>query len=131
LLAAEGQARSARRGLWALRDYRVLTTAAAAAEAARLPTRCAEGPFMIVEGRVRGVNANAEQVYLNFGAPEDYRSDFTIGIYRESIAAWRSSGPAFEAYQNRQVRVRGRAANRGGPLICVDHPEQIEILSAS
>jgi endonuclease YncB( thermonuclease family) len=132
LLAAEAQARAASRGLWALRDYRVLTAAAAAAEAERLPTRCTDGPFLIVEGRVRQVTADNDRVYLNFGDPDDYRTDFTVGVYGgESVSAWRTSGPAFESYQNKRVRVRGRAANRGGPLICADHPEQIEVLDAT
>jgi hypothetical protein len=132
LLAAEGQARAAKRGLWALRDYRVLTASAAAAEADRLPTRCTDGPFLIVEGRVRQVNAADDRVYLNFGAgADDYRSDFTVGVYGQNVADWRTAGPSFESYQNRRVRVRGRAANRGGPLICADHPEQIEVLNES
>jgi endonuclease YncB( thermonuclease family) len=132
LLAAEGQARAAGRGLWALRDYRVLTASAAAAGADQLPTRCTDGPFLIVEGRVRQVNASDDRVYLNFGAgADDYQSDFTVGVYGENVADWRSAGPAFETYENKRVRVRGRAANRGGPLICADHPEQIEVLDAS
>ncbi|MGE0045433.1 MAG: thermonuclease family protein [Hyphomonadaceae bacterium] len=129
LLAAEAQARAERRGLWALRDYRILTDAAAVEQASTLPNRCGEGPFLIVEGRVRQVSANDERVYLNFG--EDYRTDFTIGIYGEDVADWSGRGPAFASYEGQRVRVRGRAANRGGPLICADHPEQIEILTAS
>ncbi len=128
LLAAEAQAREARRGLWALGDYRVLSADAAAALAGSLPRACREGPFTIVEGRVRGVSAEDTRVYLNFGGPDDYRTDFTIGIYGDSVADWRARGPAFETYENKRVRVRGRAANRGGPLICADHPEQIEVL---
>lgn len=127
LLAAEMQARAAERGLWALGDYRVLTAAQAEARAGDLPPRCGQGPFWIVEGRVSSVAAEDTRVYINFG--EDYRTDFTIGIYGDAVAAWRARGPAFEGYANQNVRVRGRVGNRGGPLMCADHPEQIEILT--
>ncbi|MBL8550039.1 MAG: thermonuclease family protein [Hyphomonadaceae bacterium] len=128
LLAAEAQARRARRGLWGQAAYRVLTAEAAIAKAADLPSRCGQGPFWVVEGTVRDVSATPERVYLNFGA--DYRSDFTVAVYGEDVADWTGDqhGPAFESYEGRKVRVRGRAANRGGPLICADHPAQIEML---
>ena len=129
LLAAEAQARRERRGLWALADYRVLTAEAALARAESLPNRCNQGPFLIIEGRVRQVSANDERVYLNFG--EDYRSDVTIGVYGQNVSDWSARGPAFASYEGQRVRVRGRTANRGGPLVCVDHPEQIEVLAQS
>jgi endonuclease YncB( thermonuclease family) len=128
LLAAEAQARRARRGLWAKAAYRVLSPDAAMSQAAGLPTRCGQGPLWIVEGRVREVSVEPERVYLNFGA--DYRSDFTVAVYGDDVAQWQAQGPPFAAYQGKQVRVRGRAANRGGPLICADHPAQIEVLPA-
>jgi len=128
LLATERQARAARHGLWALRDYRVLNAAAIERQAETLPRNCGRGPFLIVEGRVREANVSDTRVYLNFGGPGEYGTDFTIGIYGDAVAAWREQGPAFASYQNKQVRVRGRAANRGGPLICADHPQQIEVL---
>ena len=78
---------------------------------------------------MREVSADPERVYLNFG--EDYRSDFTVAVYGQDVADWERQGPAFTSYQGRKVRVRGRAANRGGPLICADHPEQIEVLEGT
>jgi endonuclease YncB( thermonuclease family) len=126
LLAAEAQARAARRGLWAKPAYRVLTADAAAAQAGTLPTRCGQGPFWIVEGVVREVSADPERVYINFGA--NYQTDFTVAVYGQDVADWQAQGPAFASYEGKRVRVRGRAANRGGPLICADHPAQIEVL---
>jgi endonuclease YncB( thermonuclease family) len=129
LLAAEAQARAARRGLWAQSAYRVLSADAAVAQAGALPARCGQGPFWIVEGRVRDVAADARRAYLNFGA--DYRTDFTVGVYGTDVVAdWQAQGPALASYKGQRVRVRGRAANRNGPLICADHPAQIEVLEA-
>ncbi|NWG53928.1 MAG: thermonuclease family protein [Hydrogenophilaceae bacterium] len=129
LLAAEARARAARRGLWALREYRVRNAIALAGEAADLPRSCGRGPLLVVEGRIRQASVSDARAYLNFGGPDEYGSDTTIGVYGDAVAAWRAKGPPFASYQNKQVRVRGRVANRGGPLICVDHPEQIEVLN--
>lgn len=129
LLAAEAQARAAQRGLWALREYRVRNATALANDADSLPRSCGRGPFLVVEGRVRQASVSDTRVYLNFGEAGDYGADTTIGIYGDAVAAWRAEGPAFASYENKQVRVRGRTANRGGPLICADHPQQIEVLN--
>jgi endonuclease YncB( thermonuclease family) len=129
LLAAEARARAAQRGLWALRAYRVRNAAALAEDAEDLPRSCGRGPFLLVEGRVRQASVSDSRVYLNFGEPGEYGTDTTIGVYGDAVAAWRAEGPPFSSYENKQVRVRGRVANRGGPLICADHPQQIEVLN--
>ncbi|MBI1251443.1 MAG: thermonuclease family protein [Alphaproteobacteria bacterium] len=129
LLAAEARARAAERGLWSERAYAVRTPAQMEREAETLPERCGRGPFRIVEGRVRSVSANENRAYLNFG--EDYRTDFTIAVYGEDAAAWRASGPDFLALEGQNVRARGRAGLRGGPLLCLEHPSQLEVLPAS
>lgn len=131
LLAAEKQAREARAGLWALPDYRVRT--ARQIESETLPDeRCGRGPFRIVEGVVRDVGrvsreGRGETIYLNFGP--DRQTDFTVAIYGDDSANW--SGPAFDSYRGQNVRVRGHAIARGGPLICADNPMQIEIVATA
>ena len=127
LLAAESRARAAERGLWAERAYRVRTPAQLVAEVDNLPSSCGQGPFRIVEGVVRSVADNDSRVYLNFG--DDYRTDFTIAIYGDDAASWREVGPAFDTLRQRTIRARGRVGSRGGPLMCVDNPAQIEIVS--
>ena len=127
LLAAEGRARAAERGLWGERAYRVRTPAQMVAEVDNLPSSCGQGPFRLVEGVVRSVADNDTRVYLNFG--DDYRTDFTIAIYGDDAAAWRETGPAFETLRQRTIRARGRVGSRGGPLMCVDNPAQIEIVA--
>jgi endonuclease YncB( thermonuclease family) len=117
LLGLEAAAREARRGIWALPEYRVV----AAADAARhLDT------FQLVEGRIRDVAQKGGRTYLNFG--EDWRSDFTVlvpGTVRRRLAAL---GLDLSGYEGAMVRVRGWIKSYNGPLIEMAQPEQIEVL---
>jgi hypothetical protein len=117
LLGLEAAAREARRGIWALPEYRVV----AAEDAMRhLDT------FQLVEGRIRDVAQNDGRTYLNFG--EDWRSDFTVlvpGAVRRRLAAM---GLDLSGYEGAMVRVRGWIKSYNGPLIEMAQPEQIEVL---
>jgi endonuclease YncB( thermonuclease family) len=117
LLDFEAQARAARRGLWALPEFRII----GASEAARH-----QDSFQLVEGRVLAVERKAGRTFLNFG--EDWRSDFTVAIdarLRRQMAA-RGLDPA--SLQGKMVRVRGWIRSRNGPLIEPVRPEQIEVV---
>ena len=117
MLAIERTARARNLGLWADPYYRIRTVA----EAAR-----SVGGFQIVEGTVRVATEVRGRLYLNFG--DDWRTDFTILIDKRARRAftwpWRSPGEL----DGRRIRVRGWVKRWNGPMIEVDHPEQIEML---
>lgn len=117
LLAREAEARQARRGLWALPQYRVLR----ADEAARFLDT-----MQLVEGEVRGVARNGGRVFLNFGA--DWRSDFTVLVPAAARRRFAGRGLDLEALQGQMVRVRGWIEWYNGPLIEIARPEQIEVI---
>jgi len=119
LLAAEGEARRAGRGLWTREAYRV-RAATDVASLLRLT-----GQFAVVEGRVAAVGRSAKTLYLNFG--DDWRRDFTA-----SLAL--SQGPRSDAAQRAQalagrtLRVRGWIERRNGPLIALGSLDEVEVL---
>lgn len=120
LLAAEAEARAARRGLWRTRVYAVR----AAEDIERL--RRDRDSFQIVEGRVLTAAKVRGQVYLNFA--EDWRSDFSVHIGRDAQKLFAREGLDPTALQGAMIRVRGWIADRNGPMIEATHPEQIERL---
>ncbi len=117
MLALEQDARTARRGIWDHRFYRVLDQAETSDHA---------DSFQLVEGRVLDTALVRRRGYLNFGT--DWRSDFTISISPRAMRRFKSAGPGLERYRNMRVRVRGWLKSYNGPMIEATHPEQIEIL---
>jgi endonuclease YncB( thermonuclease family) len=115
LLEIESKARVARRGLWSEPFYAV-EPADAVGEVDR---------FAIVEGRVQTAEARGDRTFLNFG--EDYRSDFTVAIGSQDLTAF-TGAKAPDALVGSMVRVRGYLRESGGPLMRIDHAEQIEIV---
>ena len=117
MLALERTARTARRGIWADRFYRVRGLGDAMRDV---------GSFQLIEGRVRKVAVVRGRSYLNFGA--DWRRDFTISIDRRHSRVFASAGLDPRHLEGRLVRVRGWLKSRNGPMIEATHPEQIEVL---
>jgi len=118
MLALEGEARAAGRGLWADPFYRVRSADEAAG---------ALDSFQLVEGRVGRVATVHGQTYVDFGA--DWRSDFTVAIDAQARRLFAAAGLAPDSLAGRRVRVRGWLKSRNGPLIDITHPEQIELLA--
>lgn len=131
LLAAEDEARTARRGLWSNAVYRVR----AAEEVAALTAL--RGTFQIVEGRVTSVALRGARAYLNFGS--DWTRDFTVvagddvfkaggeGETREARSAQRKAKEAaLKGFEGHRVRVRGWVRIRNGPMIEISHVEDVE-----
>jgi endonuclease YncB( thermonuclease family) len=114
MLALEGEARAARRGIWADPYYRVLDAAGAAGH---------DETFQLVEGVVVRADSAKGRTYLNFGG--DWKSDFTAVIEADARRMF-AEDPA--RLQGRRVRVRGWMKTMNGPMIDVTHPEQIEVL---
>lgn len=117
MLAAEGDARANRRGIWAHPIYRIRTTDEAEADI---------DSFQIVEGIVLDRARVRDRIYLNFGP--DWRTDFTVSIDTRLLPAFEENGLDPMELKGRRIRVRGWIVSRNGPLIEATHPEQIEVL---
>ncbi len=115
LFLLESQARSARRGLWALDHYAVLPPEAAAE---------AFDQYALIEGTVLAAGEVRGSAYLNFGP--DWKTDFTAVIRPGALRVFTDDGIDVAAYEGRRVRVRGWVESWNGPMIEVTHPEQIE-----
>lgn len=131
LLATEGEARNAARGIWAHSFYAIR-------DASDLPglNRLA-GRFELVEGSIRTAALVRGRLYLNFD--EDYRKDFTVTVQERDVRIFRrdetwaaffqsenGAAPGLDRLAGRTVRVRGWLGRNNGPEIVVTHPEQIE-----
>ena len=81
--------------------------------------------FQIVEGRVLSVGRAGTRVYLNFGSR--WSRDFTLVAASARLARFRAAGVDLETLAGRRVRVRGWLERRGGPMIEIEDPEQIEL----
>lgn len=117
MLAREGHARAAKKGIWGLRYYAV-----------RRPETLKRdiGTFQLIEGRVLDAARVKGTVYLNFGA--DWRTDFTVAIPSKPGRLFKKLGIDPQSFGGRPVRVRGWLKRRNGPMIEASHPEQIELL---
>lgn len=117
LLAREGEARAAKRGIWALSYYRI-----------RAPLELAQeiDTFQVVEGRVAAAAEVRGRLFLNFG--KDYREDFTVTIAPQDMKPFRAIGFDPRTLVGQRIRVRGWVSLSNGPEIEATHPEQIEIV---
>ncbi len=118
MLALEGKARRAKRGIWGLDFYAVKT-----------PRDLGPliGTFQLVTGRVLKAARVKSRVYLNFGP--DWRKDFTITLKTSARRLFATAGVDPLALEGRMVRVRGWLKKFNGPMIDATHPEQIEVIS--
>lgn len=122
LLVLEADARAAGRGAWGVGAL-VVRPPDPNALAQHLDSR------QIVEGRVIEVSPQIRgRVYLNFGL--DWRSDFTIAIDADALDGFQAAGKAPDALEGAIVRVRGWLFEENGPMIRLDHPEALELVSA-
>jgi micrococcal nuclease len=119
MLALEGEARDAGRGLWGDTFYAV-----------RSPEEAAKhiGSIQVVEGRVANTARVKSRVYLNFGA--DWRTDFTVTFPTRLLRKFDEAGLDPLALKDRVIRVRGWIDDYNGPMIEITHPEQIEVVAA-
>jgi micrococcal nuclease len=117
MLALEGEARSARRGLWRDPNYAVRRPE----EAGRFIES-----FQLVEGTIVDVAKVKGQVFLNF-AP-DWRTAFTAHLPRDALPRFKESGIDPNSLKGARVRLRGWVRFYERPMIDVTHPEQIELL---
>ena len=117
MLAAEDEAHTQHRGIWADAAY------------ADIPVRQAQdlyGHFSFVVGRVTRVERVRNSVTLNFG--ENGRKDFTVVLAAHDLKAFRRNGNDPLGYGGHTVRVRGWVKRDYGPMIAVTSPFQIQLL---
>jgi endonuclease YncB( thermonuclease family) len=114
MLDAEADARAARRGLWAMKDYEV-----------RLPQEVTADVtgFQLVEGRVEGVTGTDRGTYLDFRKD---RRGFAVLIDAHAVGDFEAAGAAPSSLMGRLVRVRGIVGRDG--QMRIDHPEPVELL---
>lgn len=119
LLAAEAEARQARRGIFA--DPAAVLPAL---DQDRLGRRA--GLFTLAEGRVRAAGATRDKVFLNFGSR--WREDFTIVLPAGDFATILGDGLDPAMLRGTLVSVRGVVRMDGGPAIFVRGKDEIAIL---
>jgi endonuclease YncB( thermonuclease family) len=119
LLAAEAEARRARRGIW---------TDSSAIKNTESPgdILAGIGRFTVVEGKVLSVRQAGATTYLNFG--RNWTRDFAVTIPKRALAAYAAAGIVLKSLENRRIRVRGWIEARGGPRIEALRVGQIELL---
>ena len=113
---AEARARSKKYGVWS--DPK-LTLVASSNNAANY-----HGRFALIEGVITRIYEGKEGTYLNFG--EDWHEDFSIAIspkLRRSMKAFLSTLKAGD-----RVRVRGTVVEENGPMIRLNHADNLEKL---
>lgn len=120
LVAAEKEARDARRGLWRDEAHRIRS-----AEEVEALSRLV-GRFVIVEGRVAGVTRARRLTYLNFDA--DWRRDFTASLANAAVDRSPGGADNLTGLKGLTIRVRGWIEQRNGPMMVLSSPEEIEAL---
>ena len=120
LLKIEVLARAERSGIWNNHYYRLYS----ASDIFNLKQK--NHQFQIIEGRVLDVSEKRGKVFINFG--KNWKRDFTIKITRKDKKKFLKQGKSIKAYKGRKVRVRGWLRDHFGPLIQVNHPDEIEII---
>jgi len=118
LLRSERVARAGRRGLWADPNFAPLRPD----HLDRITA--ARGQFALVEGKVLSVRESGATIYLNFG--RRWSRDFTVTILKRHRREFAAAGIDPKGLEGRPVRVRGWIEQRGGPVIDVVAPKQIE-----
>lgn len=129
LMNTEAQARTASRGLWALRDYRVLTVANASRLAQRGDNQaCTRGdaPYRLIQGSIRDAQVldNRASLTMDGGAAD---KPFSIVLFGDASARW--DGALLASFSGARVRVRGTlGVFHDQPQICLDDSRQLEML---
>lgn len=119
--AAETEAVTARRGIWATPGTILDTN-----DAETLKAR--DGRFAIAEGRVRSVRTVNRITYVNFGPPGS--GALTVTVHQRDMPAFRGAGLEPAAFRGQMLRVRGTVTVRRGPFIAAAMPEAVTIAAA-
>ena len=129
LMNTEAQARTASRGLWALRDYRVLTVANASRLAQRGDNQActrADAPYRLIQGSIHDTQVldNRASLTMDGGAAD---KPFSIVLFGDAFTHW--DGAPLASLSGARVRVRGTlGVFHDQPQICLDDSRQLEVL---
>jgi len=122
LLAAEGAARDARRGLWAEAAYQI-RPADKPSELLRYRTT-----FQIIEGKILRVAEVRGTIYLNFD--RNWRRGFSVSLRRDDRHLLGEHASNAKGLEGRRVRVRGWIEQGGGaPIINLSSGGLIEVIA--
>jgi hypothetical protein len=122
LLAAEGAAKAAKKGVW--NSPAVIKNAESTDD-----ILAGIGRFLLVEGTVLSVRQAGATTYLNFG--RRWTRDFAVTISRRNMPAVESAGVVLKSLENRRIRVRGWVEAHPGPRMEVVRAGQIEVLGGN
>ena len=121
-LAAETEARTGRRGIWA-----EPSAVAPAANEEAMAIR--SGLFTVAEGRVVAAGGTRDRIFINFGS--SWRQDFTAMMEREDFATIMGDSLEPAMLRGTMVRVRGVVRAEGGPAIMLRRPGEIALLAGA
>lgn len=121
LMAAEAEARTAKRGTWSVNLNDVIKNAESPDD-----ILAGIGRFTVVEGKVLSVRQSGATIYLNFG--RSWRQEFAATVSRRVWPAFAAAGIDLKSLENRRILVRGWIEDRHGPRIDVVRVGQIEVL---
>ena len=122
LMAAEAEARQAKRGFWG--DPSAIKNSESPGD-----ILAGIGRFALVEGKILSVRQAGATTYLNFG--RNWTRDFAVTISRRVLPVFEAAGLAPKSLENRRIRVRGFVEARRGPRIEVLRVGQIELLDGN
>ena len=115
---------------WRMRPAAPAVASGPAAPIACDPPTANLWPFLnsvqIVEGTPVKLEHLRDRTFLNFGM--DYATDFTLTISARDRKLFDPLPWRLEDLIGRRLRIRGWLELRGGPLIEITYPEQIEVL---
>jgi micrococcal nuclease len=105
-------------GIWSLQDSRQVDHS----DAGRYI-----GCLMSVTGRVVNVHAGPKAFHLNFG--KDFRTDFTVAIFRKDLSRLVEEGlHPVTGYEGRFVKATGVLKDYKGPEIIVESADQLVLV---
>jgi endonuclease YncB( thermonuclease family) len=116
IIAAENEAREKHRGFWTGE----LPQARPEALASWI------GRFVIFEGKIISVGNRRSRTYLNFGFR--WTEDVTAEIAAEDRELFGGEA-VLDALAGQRIRVRGFLEEKGGPMVVLRSPTQLEVLS--
>ena len=118
LAAIEHTARTEKRGLWKLPFYQIRN-------AATLPLSATLSTYQIIRGQPISISRNPGGTsYLNFG--HHWQRDFTVTLDKKVLALWEKNNKLLDELADAPIYVRGWIEDRGGPMIRLSNPNQLQ-----
>src|SRR5260370_15334572 len=108
LVAAEAEARGAKRGTWA--DPTAIKNTETPGD-----ILAGIGRFTGVQGKVLSVRQAGATTYLNFG--RNWTRTFAVTISRRAVPALEAAGISVKSLENRRIQIRGWVEAHGGPRL--------------